>query len=348
MNVRTPSVMTVTSGGLVVIGEGEQLVVLDVRKKLLENNPLCATDKPPAKTLLTTVLPFCPTKVVSNPACLSHVLAVGGKQCAVCILSARAEMACLILVAAGEEGVIDAFWLPHSKAVVCVVTRSGLRFFHHLTDPTVPILSVTTADGVPVTNATLAAPPLLPPPLSLEASAQMVLSVFLVGSNGALYHTALDADVLHGPAARRDDSSSNTLCTAAKLPALHENFEGVNITGVHWSERCQIMCASYEDGRLVFARLQHEQGAQLPAMDQVCIVPRQDSLEGPVEVLGELGGWGNFVLMWPASDGTSWGVLSIENDAVKISRMPSTMGKVAGYIHMYVLYVYMYIYICHI
>ncbi len=322
--------MTTTLGGLIVVGEGEQLVVMDVRKKLLDNNPLSASDKPPPKTLLTTVLPFCPTKVVANPTCPSHVMAVGGMQCAVCVLSARAEASSLIRVEPGGEGVMDAFWVPHSESLVCVVTRACLQFFHLSPKSTVLVGTVTLADSVNVTSAAIAAPPKLPPSLTLEPASKPDLYVLVVSSNGALYHAAIDSAVLQHPVACAEGSPGMKTFTATKLPPLHTGLENAHSSSVYWSQRCQIMCISYEDGRLALAKLQDKVGSTATVLHQVCVVPRQDSLEGAVEVLGEMSGWGNFILAWPSSDGAPWGVLSIEQQAVKVSRVPCTSGRVAG------------------
>lgn len=106
--------MSMAPNGLLILAEGDHLLTLEARKKLMDASYLSAAlDKSSVKTLFKTYLGFEATRVVSNPAYASHVAVCGAKHCSVYTVSPAGKVLNVVAI----ELSLEAFGQVRGAAV---------------------------------------------------------------------------------------------------------------------------------------------------------------------------------------------------------------------------------------
>ena len=248
--VACQSIMSMSTGGMLAVAEGESLQILDIRKKMLDASTLgMAMDKTSVKLLSKTPLAFVPLRVLFNPLCPRHLAVSGHEHCCVYSLSCSGKVSSVVplelsLQALGSEaGVLDMFWLPNSEVCLVMVTDVVVNVYDLSADPISPIFSVRHPSGERICAATAYTD-------VTGMGGGVSLLVMLI--SGALYQFAVEPD--------RDTHTGP--CMLETQVATPQGMQGARGQAVFYSLKSHLLLCGYTsaeaDGggqKLVVARL---------------------------------------------------------------------------------------------
>jgi len=242
------SILSMSSGGMLAVAEGEKVEVFDVSKKMVDASIVSlAMDKTSIKLLSKTVLPFEPLRLIFNPLCPRHLAASGLHKCCVCSLSASGKVTAVVTLELSLEvlgshvSILDVFWLPHSQVCLAVVTQVMVNIYDLSADTMCPIYSLRHSSGERIGAATPFA----------DANSMGVLVML---QSGALYRFSVDLEVAthQGPCMLEHQVS--------KPQDFFPDIKDASAISVFYSLKSHILVCGYgtsEGGRqrMVVARL---------------------------------------------------------------------------------------------